>query len=65
MKLEKAKITLLFQKEIHELPELSSRGPRIWNLLTNNPTKTIGFYLLFKSTIKENLLKLKTETNYF
>ena len=44
---------------------ISSRGPRIWNSLTNNPTKTIDFYLLFKSTIKENLLKLKTETNYF
>ena len=27
MKLEKAKITLLFQKEIHELPAISSRGP--------------------------------------
>ena len=44
---------------------ISSRGPRIWNPLTNNPTKTIDFYPLFKSTIKENLLKLKTETNYF
>ena len=44
---------------------LSSRGPCIWNSLTNNPTKTIDFYPLFKSTIKENLLKLKTETNYF
>ena len=44
---------------------ISSRGPRIWNSLTNNPTKTIDFYPLFKSTIKENLLKLKTETNYF
>ena len=44
---------------------ISSRGPRIWNSLTNNPTKTIDFYPLLKSTIKENLLKLKTETNYF
>ena len=44
---------------------ISSRGPRIWNSLTNNPTKTIDFYPLFKSTIKENLLQLKTETNYF
>ena len=43
----------------------SSRGPRIWNLLTNNTTKTIDFYPLFKITIKENLLKLKTGTNYF
>ena len=42
-----------------------SRGPRIWNSLTNNSTKTIDFYPLFKSTIKGNLLKLKTETNYF
>ena len=25
----------------------SSRGPRIWNSLTNNPTKTIDFYHLF------------------
>ena len=44
---------------------ISSRRPRIWNSLTNNPTKTIYFCPLFKSTIKENLLKLKTETNYF
>ena len=44
---------------------ISSRGPHIWNSLTNNPTNTIDFYLLFKSTLKENLLKLKTETNYF
>ena len=44
---------------------ISSCGPRIWNSLTNNPTKTIDFYPLFKSTIKENLLKLKTEANYF
>ena len=40
---------------------ISPRGPRIWNSLTNNPTKTIDFYPLFKSTIKENLLEL----NYF
>ena len=44
---------------------ISSRGPPIWNSLTNNSTKAIDFYPLFKSTIKENLLKLKTETNYF
>ena len=44
---------------------ISSRGPRTWNSLTNNPTKTIDFYPLFKSTIKENLQKLKTEKNYF
>ena len=43
---------------------ISSRGPRIWNSLINNPTKTIDFYPLFNSTLKENLLKLKTETNY-
>ena len=41
------------------------RGSRIWNSLTNNLTKTIDFYPLFKSTIKQSLLKLKTETNYF
>ena len=61
MKLDKAKITLLFQKCL----AISSRGPHIWNLLTNNPNKTIDFYSLFKSTIKENLRKLKIETNYF
>ena len=44
---------------------IPSRDPRIWNSLTNNPTKTIDFYPLFISTIKENLLKLKTERNYF
>ena len=44
---------------------ISARCPRIWNSLTNNPTKTIDFYPLFKSIIKENLLKQKTETNYF
>ena len=37
---------------------ISSRDPRIWNSLNNNPTKTIYFYPLLKSTIKENLLKL-------
>ena len=42
---------------------ISSRGPLIWNSLTNNPTKTIDFYPLFNSTILENLLKPKTETN--
>ena len=44
---------------------ISSRGPCIWISFTSNSTKTIDFYLLFKSTIKENLLKLKTERNYF
>ena len=44
---------------------VSSRAPCIWNSLTNNQIKTIDFYPLFRSTIKENLLKLKTETNYF
>ena len=44
---------------------LSSSDLRIWNSLTNNSTKTIDFYPLFKSTIKGNLLKLKPETNYF
>ena len=44
---------------------ISSRGPGIWNSVTNNSTKIINFYPLFKSTIQEKLLKLKTETNYF
>ena len=35
---------------------ISSCGPCIWISLTNNATKTIDFYPLFKSTIKENLL---------
>ena len=43
---------------------ISSCGPGIRNSLSNNPTKTIDFDSLFKSTIKENLLKLKTGTNY-
>ena len=30
-----------------------SHGPRIWNSLTNNPTKTIYFYPLFKGTINK------------
>ena len=68
MKLSKAKITL-FQKKKKNTRitrfAISSRGPRIWNSFTNNPTKTIDFYPLFKSTIEENLLKLKTENNYF
>ena len=33
---------------------ISSCGPLTWNALPNNPTKTIDFYPLFKSTIKEN-----------
>ena len=44
---------------------ISSRGHRIWNSRNHNPTKTIDIYPLFKSTINENLLRLKTETNYF
>ena len=44
---------------------ISSRSPRIWNSLTKYPTKTIDLYPLFKSTTKENLLKLKPEANYF
>ena len=43
---------------------VSSRGPRIWNSL-NNSIKAIDFYPLFKSTLKENLLQLKAEANYF
>ena len=43
---------------------ISSRGPGIWNSLTNNPTKQSNNPTI-KSTIKENLLKLKSETNYF
>ena len=67
MKLDKVKITLLFQKKNTRITRfaISSHGPRIWNSLTNNPTEAIDFYSLFKSTIKENLLKLRTETNYF
>ena len=42
---------------------ISSRGPRIGNSLTNNSSKTTDFYPLFNSTIKENILKLNTETN--
>ena len=43
---------------------ISSCGPRIWNSL-NNSIKAIDFYPLFKSTLKENLLQLKAEANYF
>ena len=42
-----------------------SRGPRILNSLTINQTEAIDFYPLFQSTIKENLLKLKTEKTIF
>ena len=42
---------------------ISLRCLRIWNSLINNPTKVIYFCPLFKSTIKENPLKLKPETN--
>ena len=67
MKLDKAKITLLFRKEIHELPVLLYHHAVLVSGIhsLSNPTKTIDFYPLFKSTIKENLIKLKTETNYF
>ena len=58
MKLDKAKITFLSQKEIHELPVLLYHHAVL-------VSKTIDFYPLFKSTIMENLLKLKTKTNYF
>ena len=44
---------------------ISSRGPRIWNGLTDYQTKSFTFHPLFKKKIKENLLKLPNELDYF
>ena len=44
---------------------ISSRSPRIWNSLTNNPTNTIDFYPLFKNTIKEKPTKTKNWNKLF
>ena len=67
MKLDKAKITLLFQKEILKLPVLLYYHTVFLSGI-HSPIIQLTpqlFFPLFKSTIKENLLKLKTETNYF
>ena len=44
---------------------ISSRGPRLWNSLTDKETKTITSTQLFKSKLKNHLIKVKNMTNYF
>ena len=44
---------------------ISSRGPRLWNSLTDKDTKTITSTPLFKRRLKNHLIKIKNVTNYF
>ena len=43
---------------------VSSRGPRLWNSLTDKDTKTITLIPLFKRRLKNHLIKIKN-INYF
>ena len=44
---------------------ISSRGPRLWNSLTDKDIKTITSTPLFKRRLKNRLIKIKNITNYF
>ena len=44
---------------------ISSRGPRLWNSLTDKDIKTITSTPLFKRRLKNHLIKIKNITNYF
>ena len=44
---------------------ISSRGPRLWNSLTDKDIKTITSTPLFKRSLKNHLIKIKNITNYF
>ena len=44
---------------------ISSRGPRLWNSVTDKHTKTLTSTPLFKRKLKEHLIKLKNITKYF
>ena len=44
---------------------ISSRGPRLWNSLTDKDIKTITSTPLFKKRLKNHLIKIKNITNYF
>ena len=44
---------------------ISSRGPRLWNSLTDKHKKTITSTPLFKRRLKNHLIKIKNVTNYF
>ena len=44
---------------------ISSRGHRLWNELTNTQTKSLESVMIFKKTIKNNLIELKDGCNYF
>ena len=44
---------------------ISSRGPRLWNSLTNKDTKTITSTPLFKRKLKNHLIQIKIITNHF
>ena len=43
---------------------ISSRGPRLWNSLTDKDIKTITSTPLFKRRLKNHLIKIKNITNY-
>ena len=44
---------------------ISSRGPRLWNSLTDKDPKTITSTQFFKRKLKNHLIKVKNITNYF
>ena len=44
---------------------ISSRGPRLWNILIDKDTKAITSTPPFKRKLKNHLIKVKNITNYF
>ena len=57
---EERKITLKATKFA-----ISSRGPRLWNKHTDRFVKKITSALVFKTKLREYLIKLRNVTNYF
>ena len=44
---------------------ITSRGPRLWNSVTDKDIKTITSIELFKRRLKNHLIKIKYIANYF
>ena len=59
-KFDKPKMTFKFTKFA-----TSSRGSRLWNKYTDKFLKTITSFLLFKTKLREHLVKLRIVTDYF
>ena len=45
--------------------EISSRGPILWNSLTDKGVKTNALTTLFKRKLNNHLIKIKIIANYF